>query len=67
MTIVENDKYAPNFVKSKCYVQVKVEFEYFHDKPHEPIFKTLTKPFYIDKLVDRPNLAQSMGDVKKVI
>jgi hypothetical protein len=40
--------------------------EYYHDKPHEPLFKTTRVPFYLDKIIDRSNLIQSLDDLRKV-
>jgi hypothetical protein len=54
-------------IKLKCYVQVKVVFEYYHDKPYEPTFKTLKRSFYVDKLIQRSNLVQSQDELKSVI
>jgi hypothetical protein len=54
-------------INLKCYVQVKVIFEYYHDKPYEPTFKTLKRPFYVDKLIQRSNLVQSVDELKSVI
>jgi hypothetical protein len=45
------DEEVLKLIKLKCYVQVKVYFEYHHDKPYEPSFKTLKRSFYVDKLI----------------
>jgi hypothetical protein len=54
-------------IKLKSYVQLKVYFEYHHDKPYEPTFKTLKRSFYVDKLIQRSNLVQSVDELKSVI
>jgi hypothetical protein len=64
---VKNDELSLHLIEQKCYVQLKVTFEYFYDKPHEPTFKTIQVPFSIDKLIDRSNLAQSIEDVKRIM
>jgi hypothetical protein len=53
-------------IKSKVYVQLKVIFEYYHDKPYEPTLKTTKKPFYVDKIIQRSNLVQSEDDLRKI-
>jgi hypothetical protein len=67
MTNFIKDENLLKLIKLKCYVQVKVIFEYYHDKPYEPTFKTIKKPFYTDKLIQRSNLIQSVEDLKTVI
>jgi hypothetical protein len=61
------DELVLKLIKVKCYVQVKVTFEFFHNKPYEPTFKTLKRPFYFDKLIQRSNLVQSVDEFKSVI
>jgi hypothetical protein len=55
------------FFKLKCYVQLKVTFEFYHEKPHDPTFKTVKKSFYVDKPIQRKNLAQSPQEFKSII
>jgi hypothetical protein len=52
-----------NLIKKKHYLQLKAVFEYAHDKPYEPIVKTIKKPFYPDKLIQRSNLVQSVDNI----
>jgi hypothetical protein len=61
------DEQVLKLIKMKCYVQLKVYFEYYHDKPYEPSFKTLKRSFYVDKLIQRSNLVQSVDELKSVI
>jgi hypothetical protein len=46
---------------------VKAVFEYAHDKSYEPILKTIKKPFYPDKIIQRSNLVQSVDDIKRIV
>jgi hypothetical protein len=41
---VANENTKLRIIKAKCYLQVKVNMEYYHDKPHEPLFKTTKVP-----------------------
>jgi hypothetical protein len=61
------DELVLKLINLKCYVQVKVVFEYYHDKPYESTFKTLKRSFYVDKLIQRSNLVQSVDEFKSVI
>jgi hypothetical protein len=64
---VKIDKQEIQLINAKCYLQLRVTFEYFHDKPYEPTFKTIQVPFYVNKIIDRDNLAQSMEDIKRIM
>jgi hypothetical protein len=66
MTKIANDESVLKLFKVKCYLQVKAVFEYYHDKPHEPIFKRTKVPFYVDKVIQRSNLIQSQDDLRRV-
>jgi hypothetical protein len=61
------DEKVLKLIKMKCYVQLKVYFAYYHDKPYEPTFKTLKRSFYVDKLIQRSNLVQSVDELKSVL
>jgi hypothetical protein len=63
---VANDNTRIRMIKAKCYLQVKVRMEYYHDKPDEPLFKTTKVPFYFVKIIDRSNLILSLDDLRKV-
>jgi hypothetical protein len=67
MTNFTKDENVLKLIKLKCYVQVKVIFEYYHAKPYESTFKTIKKPFYTDMLIQRSNLVQSVEDLKTVV
>jgi hypothetical protein len=54
-------------IKVKCYVQLKVTFEFYHNKPYEPTFKILKRSFYVDKVIQWSNLVQSVEEFKSVI
>jgi hypothetical protein len=54
-------------IRVKCYVQLKITFEFYHDKPYEPTFKSVKKPFYIDKVIQRSNLVQSVDEFKSIV
>jgi hypothetical protein len=60
-------KDVQQLIKTKAYVQVKVVFEYYHDKPYEPILTTTKKPFYTDKLIQHCNLIQSEEDLTRIV
>jgi hypothetical protein len=66
MTKIANDQTVLKLFKVKCYLQVKVVLEYYHDKPHEPVLKTNKVPFYVDKVIQRSNLIQSQDDLRRV-
>jgi hypothetical protein len=48
-------------------VQVKVEFEYYHDKLYEPSLKTTKRSFYVGKIINRSNLVQSSGELRSAM
>jgi hypothetical protein len=64
---VTQDENIRDLIKKKHYLQLKVVFEYAHDKPYEPIVKTIKKPFYPDKLIQRANLVQSVDDIRRIV
>jgi hypothetical protein len=64
---VTQDENIHNLIKKKHYLQLKAVFEYAHDKPYEPILKTIKKPFYPDKLIQRTNLVQSVDDIRRIV
>jgi hypothetical protein len=67
MNNIAKEQDVLKLIKLKSYVQLKVYFEYHHDKPYEPTFKTLKRSFYVDKLIQRSNLVQSVDELKSVI
>jgi hypothetical protein len=62
MTNNINEPEVKKVISMKSYVQVKVIFEYYHDKPYDPSFKTTKRSFYVDKIIQRSNLVQSPGE-----
>jgi hypothetical protein len=64
---VTQDENIHNLIKKKHYLQLKAVFEYAHDKPYEFILKTIKKPFYPDKLIQRTNLVQSVDDIRRIV
>jgi hypothetical protein len=64
---VTQDENIDDLIKKKHYLQLKVVFQYAHDKPYEPIVKTLKKAFYTDKLIQRANLIQSVDYIRRIV
>jgi hypothetical protein len=64
---VTKDENLVNLTKQKHYLQLKAVFEYAHDKTYEPILKTIKKPFYPNKLIQRSNLVQSVDDIRRIV
>jgi hypothetical protein len=54
-------------INRKFYLQLKTVIEYAHDKLYEPALKTIKKPFYCDKIIQRSNLVQSVDDFRRII
>jgi hypothetical protein len=64
---ITQDESLLKLINRKFYLQLKTVFEYAHDKPYEPTLKTIKKPFYPDKLIQRSNLAQSVDDFRRIV
>jgi hypothetical protein len=67
MTNNINETEVKKMISLKSYAQVKVVFEYYHDKLYEPSLKTTKRSFYVGKIIDRSNLVQSSGELKSAM
>jgi hypothetical protein len=66
MSKIANDQSVLKLIKAKCYLQVKVVFEYYHNKSYEPTFKSIKRSFYVDKIIQRSDLVQTVEDLRRV-
>jgi DNA repair exonuclease SbcCD ATPase subunit len=58
---------ALEFIKAKCYPQIKLKMEFQHEKAYNPEIDTATPLFYNEGYHRRDNLIQDITDLDKVI